>query len=219
MTINTAAITGPQASTEKTNTTAGNAGKKLADDFTNFLTLLTKQLQFQDPLDPLDSNEFTQQLVSFTQVEQSVQQNKNLEGIMAQIQSQNMSNAVDYLGKEITIGTNKAGITDGKVNWEYILASTADDVKVTIKDKAGKVLHTTTSDNEVGRHNFSWTPPEGTKSGEVFTLEIIAKTGKTKINTDIYSKGKVDSIETYKGEILLSSNGILTSPRHVIAVK
>lgn len=219
MTINAAAITGAQATEEKTKTAAGNASNRLADDFTNFLTLLTTQLQYQDPLDPMDSNEFTQQLVSFTQVEQSVQQNKNLESLIAQVQSQNMSNAVDYLGREITIGTNKAGITDGKVNWEYILASTADDVKITIKDKSGKILHTTTGDNEAGRHNFDWTPPEGTKSGEVFSLEITAKTGDSKINTDIFSKGKVDSIETYQGEILLSSNGILTSPRHVIAVK
>ena len=205
---------------DTSNSRAGTAKKKLADDFTNFLTLLTKQLQFQDPLDPLDSNEFTQQLVSFTQVEQSVQQNKNLEGIIAQIQSQNMSNAVGYLGKEITIGTNKAGITEGKVKWEYVLGTTANDIKITIKDKNGKIVHNTTAaDKTSGRHEFKWTPPEGTKSGEIFSLEITAKMGKSSVKTEIYSKGTVDSIETYKGEILLSSNGILTSPRHVIAVK
>ena len=47
----------------------------LADDFDNFLTLLTTQLQHQDPLSPTDTNEFTNQLVQFANVEQQILQN------------------------------------------------------------------------------------------------------------------------------------------------
>ena len=55
---------------------------KLTEDLDNFLTLLTAQLQHQDPLEPLDTHEFTNQLVQFSSVEQSIQQNKNLESII-----------------------------------------------------------------------------------------------------------------------------------------
>ena len=61
-----------------TRATAGQSQTKLAEDFDQFLKLLTTQLQYQDPLDPMDSGEFTNQLVSFSQVEQSISTNKNL---------------------------------------------------------------------------------------------------------------------------------------------
>ena len=47
----------------------------IADNFDTFLTLLTTQLRHQNPLDPLDTNDFTAQLVQFTQVEQTIKQN------------------------------------------------------------------------------------------------------------------------------------------------
>lgn len=62
---------------------ANTAGKTLADNFDTFLTLLTKQLQNQDPLSPMDSNQFTQQLVQYSGVEQSIQTNKNLEQMLS----------------------------------------------------------------------------------------------------------------------------------------
>ncbi|MCK5042335.1 MAG: hypothetical protein KAR62_08565, partial [Sphingomonadales bacterium] len=57
------------------------AKNTLGGDFNTFLSLLTTQLQYQDPLDPLDSNEFTNQLVQFTSVEQEIKSNENLENI------------------------------------------------------------------------------------------------------------------------------------------
>lgn len=54
-------------------TTQSNALSKLATDSTMFLKLLTTQMQNQDPLDPMDTSEYTAQLVQFSQVEQSIQ--------------------------------------------------------------------------------------------------------------------------------------------------
>ena len=68
MDINTIASSAANATARSA---ADGAGLKLADDFDNFLTLLTTQLQNQDPLEPMDSKEFTDQLVQFTEVEQS----------------------------------------------------------------------------------------------------------------------------------------------------
>jgi flagellar basal-body rod modification protein FlgD len=49
---------------------------EIASNFTTFLQLLTTQLKNQNPLDPLDTNQFTQQLVEFAQVEQQMKSNK-----------------------------------------------------------------------------------------------------------------------------------------------
>ncbi len=59
------------------------SGLKLADDMQQFLTLLTTQLQNQDPLSPMDSTEFTNQLVQFSQVEQQITSNQKLDSLLA----------------------------------------------------------------------------------------------------------------------------------------
>ena len=73
------------AASSNTSAVAGASSQALADlsgNLDNFLTILTTQLQFQDPLSPLDTHEFTNQLVLFSSVEQQVQQNKNLESLV-----------------------------------------------------------------------------------------------------------------------------------------
>ncbi len=59
-------------------TTAGTDRKMLANNFDQFLTLLTTQLKNQNPLEPLDTNQFTQQLVQFASVEQQIKSNTTL---------------------------------------------------------------------------------------------------------------------------------------------
>ena len=75
---------------------------KLTSDLDNFLTILTAQLQHQDPLEPLDTHEFTNQLVQFSSVEQAIQQNKNLESIIELNQNNMAISAVSYIGKEVS---------------------------------------------------------------------------------------------------------------------
>ena len=59
------------------------SGASLAETFDTLLTLLTTQLQYQDPLDPMDTNEFTSQLVEFTGVEQAISTNKKLDQLIS----------------------------------------------------------------------------------------------------------------------------------------
>ncbi|MCC7047960.1 MAG: hypothetical protein IT562_14710, partial [Alphaproteobacteria bacterium] len=72
---------------------------KLAENFDQFLTLLTTQLKNQDPLSPMDSAQFTQQLVSFAGVEQQINTNKNLETLLSLQKSNQMVGALDLMGK------------------------------------------------------------------------------------------------------------------------
>lgn len=201
-------------------TQAGQSAATLAKDFDNFLQLLTTQLQYQDPLAPMDSNQFTQQLVSFTGVEQSIATNKNLEAIVEQNKALENGNAVDYLGKEVTIGTNKAGLTEeGTATWEYLLDATTSSTKLIIKDDNGLEVDSMIGELGAGIHQFIWQAPAGTDPG-TYSLEVEAKSGNDeKVATNVYSIGIVESIENVGGQVLLSSNGILTSPRNVLAVR
>ena len=71
--------------TPSTNAGAGAAASQasLADNFDTFLTILTAQIQNQDPLEPMDSSKFTDQLVQFSGVEQQIKSNKQLEQLLA----------------------------------------------------------------------------------------------------------------------------------------
>lgn len=192
---------------------------KLAQDFDQFLVLLTTQLQFQDPLDPLDSGEFTDQLVSFTQVEQSITTNKNLENLISQTKNAAMSNAVGYLGNEVTIETDRAGLRNNTAKWEYGLETNAEEVEITVQDAQGKVVYKGTGDNRAGLHDFVWDAPANTPDG-IYQLTISAETAnETEVLTAIYSKGTVEAIEALNGDVHLSVNGILTSISNIQAVK
>ncbi|MCF8475238.1 MAG: hypothetical protein K9G26_11130 [Emcibacter sp.] len=207
-----AAASGAQSAASKSQT-------KLADDFDQFLSLLTTQLQFQDPLDPMDSSEFTNQLVSFTQVEQSIATNKNLENLINQTKNAEMSNAVGYLGTEVTIETDRAGLRSGVAKWEYGLQTNAEETKLTVKDSSGKILYEGTGENKAGLHEFTWDAPANTPDG-IYQLTISAKTSNgSDVQVGIYSKGKVETIEALNGEVHLSVNGILTPTNGIQAVK
>tara|TARA_B100001939_G_scaffold484_1_gene460 strand:+ start:7478 stop:8173 length:696 start_codon:yes stop_codon:yes gene_type:complete len=213
-------VTSATASQTDTQGKARQAEQKLAEDFDDFLALLTTQLQYQDPLDPLDSNEFTQQLVSFTGVEQSIATNKNLETLISKVTSQSIADSVSYLGKEITVDSNKAGLDNGKVKWEYTLDSVAETTKIKIThDKTGKVVYEGFGKTAAGMHEFVWQAPENAEEG-IYSLEVSATTASDQeVQTQVYSKGIVKSVETLGGLPYLASNGILVAPDNILAVK
>src|SRR5580704_9781763 len=82
---------------------SGDAMNQLSGNFDTFLTLLTTQLKDQDPTSPMDSSTFTQQLVEYSQVEQQINSNTNLQTLISQGQTQSGAYATSYLGKTVTV--------------------------------------------------------------------------------------------------------------------
>ena len=64
-------------------TKTGAASQTLSADMNTFLTMLTTQLQYQDPLDPMDATEYTNQLVQYSNVEQAIQTNTKLDQLLS----------------------------------------------------------------------------------------------------------------------------------------
>src|SRR5512144_145538 len=110
------------ASASASTATTGQAAadkSKLDGDLNRFLTLLVTQLQHQDPLQPLDANQFTSQLVQFASVEQKIYQNANLEKLLAAQQSAGLASTVGYLGKRVEASGNTLPLQGGEALASY----------------------------------------------------------------------------------------------------
>jgi len=147
----------------------------IAQNFDTFLSILTTQLKNQNPLDPMDTNQFTQQLVQFTGVEQQLKTNDFLEALLLNTQSTARSDAVSYIGKEVSASGKTAELRDGGAYWTYNAASNVANATVTIKNAAGSVVYVEQGSLNGGNGAFLWdgkgsdgnTQPEG-----VYTIEI-----------------------------------------------
>src|SRR6187200_46839 len=140
-------------------TSASGATKsqsQLAANFDTFLVLLTAQLKNQDPLEPMDSNQFTQQLVQFSQVEQQINSNKNLESLIALSKASTATDAVSYLGKTVTLTDGTAALMDGQANWAYSLDNKASSATLYVKNMRGDVVYSAPAEMTEGMHSFTW---------------------------------------------------------------
>jgi flagellar basal-body rod modification protein FlgD len=135
---------------------ASNDKSGIADNFDAFLSILTTQLQNQNPLDPLDTNQFTQQLVQFAGVEQSIKQNKNLESLIQMSAANTATAAAGFIGKKVMIQSATQTLADGKAEWSYYSSGAATGGTFTVRDETGNVVWKETKDIDAGRNAFVW---------------------------------------------------------------
>src|SRR6201995_2881854 len=110
----------------------------IAGNFDTFLQLLTTQLRNQNPLDPLDTNQFPQQLVEFSGVEQQLKTNDFLSSLVTANSNTVNSNAVGYIGKTVSASGVRSELANGQAQWNFTLPEAAS-VSVDIKDANGNV--------------------------------------------------------------------------------
>jgi len=151
-TIPPAATTTPStASATASSTGLGN----IAGNFNTFLTLLTTQLQHQDPLSPLDTNQFTQQLVQFASVEQQINMNTSLSTLISLQQTQQATSALNFLGATVVVGGNTAQLANGQATWNYSVASPAT-AAINVSNASGQLVYSTTQAVQPGTQTFVW---------------------------------------------------------------
>ena len=136
--------------------TTSDSMKQLSGNFSTFLTLLTTQLKNQDPTSPMDSNEFTQQLVMYSQVEQQISSNDNLKTLISQGTSNAAAMTTGYLGKKVSITNGNASLTSGSATWTYNLANTAATAQLVVTDANGRAVYTGNGQTAAGNNTFTW---------------------------------------------------------------
>lgn len=133
-----------------------NGRATLAEDFDTFLTLLTTQLQNQDPLEPMESSEFTNQLVAFSEVEQSISTNDKLDSLIGLQSNGQAATAVAHLGKEVEAQGNQLALQNGEASFAYDLESTAETATVEIANAEGALVRSLQVEGGIGRHEAVW---------------------------------------------------------------
>jgi len=139
-----------------TSATASSASiGSIAGNFNTFLTLLTTQLQHQDPLSPLDTNQFTQQLVQFASVEQQINMNTSLSTLISLQQTAQATAALNFIGATVVVGGNTAQLANGQATWNYSVASPAT-ATINVSNASGQLVYSTTQAVQPGTQSFVW---------------------------------------------------------------
>ena len=147
----TSAITSNNAATSSTGIDKGT----LAGNFQTFLTLLTTQLKNQNPLDPLDTNQFTAQLVQFAQVEQQLKQNDQLAALVSLQQTAQNTAALEFVGQKVGVTGNTAALSGGKAAWNLDVPKPATGT-VTIASATGQTVFRGNYSMNAGSQPFVW---------------------------------------------------------------
>jgi flagellar basal-body rod modification protein FlgD len=196
--------------TAKSNSSTGSTTSTgLADNFQTFLTLLTTQLQNQNPLDPLDTNQFTQQLVQFAGVEQQLKSNDQLKSLIEIEKSAQATQALVYVGNTVAVDGSKAAF-DKSATWNFH-SDKDTSATITITNSAGQTAYTGSYNLKQGSSSFVWDGkgnngvqwPAGT-----YTLTATGKDSSgnnVAISTEV--QGIVDSVDLSASPPLLSIGG------------
>jgi flagellar basal-body rod modification protein FlgD len=187
------------------------ASQQIAGNFQSFLTLLTTQLQNQNPLDPLDTNQFTQQLVEFAGVQQQLNTNDSLATLVSLQQSTAATQALNYVGKTAVVTGSTAALSDSTATWE-LSVPTASTLNVSIASSTGQTVFTGSYNVSAGNNQpFEWNGQgsDGTQypAGN-YTLTATAKdaSGNT-VGVTTAIQGTVSSVDLTQSPPLLSIGG------------
>jgi flagellar basal-body rod modification protein FlgD len=190
--------------------TAALAG--LSTNFSTFLTMLMTQLKNQDPTSPLDSSQFTTQLVQFSSVEQQINTNTNLTSLIALTQASQVEQSSSMLGKTATVTSAKLALQDStsKINFN---TPTAEPVTISVFNAAGAQIQGATLTTAAGTNSWKWdgkdasgvTQPDGAYTVTVTAVGVPAATAKVPFTVT----GTVTGVQNNSGVVDLQMGGLL----------
>ena len=202
---------------------SGSAARnQLATDMNTFLTLLTSQLQNQDPLDPMDSTEFTNQLVQFAQVEQQIGYNEKLDNMISLTQGSQAATAVQYIGLNVEAESNRFPLQDGKARFAYGLSDDAKTVGVMIQDSNGRTVYTEAGKTTAGVHEFLWDGKDANGNqleDGTYTISLTAldNDGAT-VDTWTTVFGTITGVTSIDGETVLTMGNVGVTLDNILSV-
>jgi flagellar basal-body rod modification protein FlgD len=184
------------------------AETSLADTFDTFLALLTTQLQNQDPLDPMESEQFTQQLVQFAGVEQAINTNKKLDQLVQLQTSSQLNSAVSFIGKVAEVVHDQLLLKDGAAKIGYGLDRNAAQTIIGIIDQSGRAVRTVQGEIAAGRHEFEWDGRDSNGAqvpDGVYGFSVVATDDDEQtIDTVAASFGRVTGVEIVDSALRLN---------------
>ena len=193
--------------------TANSDRQAIAKNFDQFLTLLTTQLKAQDPTAPLNTNDFTAQLVQFASVEQQIKSNDTLNSLLQTTQTSNAANALGFVGKTISASGVTTYLQNNSAKWS-INAERGGTATITIKNEAGSIVATKTMTVNAGPQDYTWdgkTSDDTTAPAGKYTITITGKDNNNQsFNIATSISGVVNSVDltTAPATLLIGTIGI-----------
>lgn len=204
-------------------TSKSDTGKTTSLGTEDFLTLLVAQLENQNPLDPADTEEFTDQLAQFSQVEQLINVNDKLDEMVTGMNgSQEGVDANSFIGRTVTATVTSMTIDDGAVSSGFYEVDGSAEVTVYVYDSNGtKVATLSQGEVEAGSYLISWdgTDDEGNslEDGE-YSYVVMANTGNGYKELKSHLSGTVNTVSYQNGKGYLMVRGVLVDPDDVTTV-
>jgi flagellar basal-body rod modification protein FlgD len=201
----------PSSSNSSSGSLSSTTGTTLAGNFQTFLTLLTTQLKNQNPLDPLDTNQFTQQLVQFASVEQQLKTNDQLSTLVSLQQTTEATQALGFVGKTVVVDGKTTALTSSQATWELNVPSTST-VNLSIANSSGQTVFTGSYSANAGNNQpFKWDGKgnDGTQwpDGQYTLTATAADSSGNSVAVGTLVSGTVSSVDLTQTPPLLLVNG------------
>ncbi len=201
------------SSSSSSSSSTASPTQQIAGNFDTFLQLLTTQLQNQDPLDPMDTTQFTQQLVEFASVEQQIDMNTNMQTLISDQQTTQATSALQLVGSTVTLSGSAATLsnaTGSPATWSLTTTSPAT-ASITITSSAGTTAYTGTMALNAGTQSYSWngqgnngqTWPDGTYT---IAIKATGANGQT-VSVSTQTQGTVSGVNLSQNPITLVVSG------------
>jgi flagellar basal-body rod modification protein FlgD len=203
--------TTPPPTSGSNSSVSSSTGSTLAGNFQTFLQLLTTQLQNQNPLDPLNTNQFTQQLVEFASVEQQLKTNDQLTALVSLQQATQATQALGFVGKTAVVNGNTTALSNSQANWRLDVPSNSD-VSITIANSKGQTVFTGSYAANAGSNQpFGWNGlgNDGTQwpDGQYTLTATAADASGNPVAISTQVGGTVSSVDLTQTPPLLTING------------
>jgi len=197
---------------------AGSTAAGLATNFNTFIKILTTQLQHQDPTSPMDTNQFTQELVEFSGVEQQLNTNSLLQKLVDASGAGSVKSLLGYVGQYVEVPANgQLLIQGGQSDFSYTLPQEASAATITVKDSAGNTVASLSGPTASGVNNIAWNGQDSSGNqlpDGLYTLSIAATDGSGNALTpsNVNLIGLVTGVQTADS----SGNDLLLGPNLIV---
>lgn len=185
----------------------------------DFLNLLLTQLENQNPLDPMDTDEWTAQLTRYSQLEQQIETNEKLTVQNSLLADSTTSTTFAFIGQDVEVNTNTGVVQDGEATWSYEVQGQADEVIITITDGEGNLVAADEGSKELGVHGYTLDAAAlGLPEGQQLIFNVASKFKDNDVNTEITSHLTVDGVWNDTKETFLTAGDISFRTSDVLKV-
>jgi flagellar basal-body rod modification protein FlgD len=211
------AVSSPTTGTTgATNSTIAQVGttalSSLSGNFTDFLSLLMTQLQNQDPSSPMDSSQFTSELVQFTSVQQQIGTNSNLTQLIQLTQASQIEQSASMIGKPVTATSSQLTLQKGAADINFN-TTIAEPVAIAVYDSSGAQVQTASMTTAAGANSWTWngqsatgtTMPDGAYKVTVTALGVNGATSQIPFTVT----GTATSVMNNAGTVQVQMGGLV----------